>query len=84
MRDELARHRLNGSHGLHAVHKWVTNLSALSAPTASTTLMSPLSFVEVTHRQVLLHGYGHLLDGQHLEGVACLILASVLSQGLCE
>ncbi len=84
MRDELARHSLHGSCGLHVVRKWVTTLSAISASTALTALMSPMSCIEVTHQKMLLHGYGHLLDGRHLERVARHILASVLSRGLCK
>ncbi len=84
MRDELARHRLHGSRGLHVVCKGVTTPSASSACPALTALMSPTSCVEVTHRKVLLHGYGHLLDGWHLERVAQHIMASVLSRGLCK
>jgi hypothetical protein len=82
--DELSRHRLHGSRGLHVVHKWVTTLSDPSASTALTALTSPTSCVEVTHRKVLLHGYGHLLDGRHLESDVQHILASVLGWGLCK
>ncbi len=84
MGDELARHSLHGSCGLHVVHKWVTPLSVPSTSMALTALMSPTSCIEVTHWKVLLHGYGHLLDGRHLERVAQHILASVLGWGLCK